>query len=113
MNNSGAEAVESCRDGIGSSTPAGRVHSSTIVAFLVGRLFFCFFESFDPLLGLGELQPDGIDPAADEIQRCLVLQIVARFHPGIHQRPTIVVDPQSGRMIGMNVELINARLLGQ
>ena len=48
---------------------------------LVGGGSGSFLSSFDALLGLGELQPDRVDPAAEQVDRLAVLGVVARLHP--------------------------------
>ena len=65
------------------------------------------------LLGLREFQAQRVSTPAQQKDRRLMLAIAFRLHPGVNQRPLVVIDPQPGSVLGADDEFVNARLRGE
>ena len=78
-----------------------------------GRLALVVFRVVHALLALGELQPQRVDPAAQQEDRAAVFRILPRFDPGVDEGFPGIVHPEPGGVLGADDELVFAGLGGQ
>lgn len=78
-----------------------------------GRLALVVLRVVHALLALGELQPQRVDPAAQQKDRAAIFRVLPRFDPGVDEGFSGIVQPEPGGVLGADDELVFAGLGSQ